>query len=453
MGFVTNALGITGSGPTNEFQAEAPVNKFFANSTPLDTSNYTSAIANSQMNARGMNQQWSQLADQLRQQAAGQGPSLAQLQLNQATQQQQAQAASAIASQRGINPAMAARLVAQNQAQIGQQSAGQSAQLSMAEQMGARQQLAGVLGQQQAGSLGLLGAAGQLQQGQNEAAIKNRLGTNAINQATAAQNAQLNLGAQQINAGVAGQNATTNANVLGGLMQGAGAAATFLAHGGTVPGYAGGGLPGISGLEGMRDYGVPAYGTGEDAQAGATLKSALGGLGGMKPGGKGQKDNPQLANSPDPSSADPLGSPYSSPWPGADPLLSMPAIAGAAQGGQIQPSGGVSGPSSHLGRFLRGSQATGAPGTHVEAMAKLERGGVVDFRSGGDVPGKAQVQGDSPKNDTVPAMVSPGEAVLPRSIMQSPNAPELAAEFVRKLQRRSGKSKGYERVARARKGA
>jgi hypothetical protein len=38
-----------------------------------------------------------------------------------------------------------------------------------------------------------------------------------------------------------------------------------------------------------------------------------------------------------------------------------------------------------------------------------------DMTEGGFVPGKAKVKGDSPKNDVVPAMLSPGEVVVPRS--------------------------------------
>jgi len=38
-----------------------------------------------------------------------------------------------------------------------------------------------------------------------------------------------------------------------------------------------------------------------------------------------------------------------------------------------------------------------------------------DMTDGGYVPGKAKVKGDSPQNDTVPAMLSPGEVVIPRS--------------------------------------
>lgn len=38
------------------------------------------------------------------------------------------------------------------------------------------------------------------------------------------------------------------------------------------------------------------------------------------------------------------------------------------------------------------------------------------MKLGGHVPGKAEHEGDSPENDTVPAMLSPGELVIPRSV-------------------------------------
>lgn len=46
-------------------------------------------------------------------------------------------------------------------------------------------------------------------------------------------------------------------------------------------------------------------------------------------------------------------------------------------------------------------------------------GPVKDFKSGGHVDGKAKVKGDSPKNDTVNAKLSPGEIVVPRTMADS----------------------------------
>ena len=71
------------------------------------------------------------------------------------------------------------------------------------------------------------------------------------------------------------------------------------------------------------------------------------------------------------------------------------------------------------------------------------------------MPGQAQVAGDSLKNDTVPAMLSPGEVVLPRTISHDP---EAAAEFVRHINARKpqsmakgGEVKGYGKVLMARR--
>lgn len=62
-----------------------------------------------------------------------------------------------------------------------------------------------------------------------------------------------------------------------------------------------------------------------------------------------------------------------------------------------------------------------------------------NMKSGGHVPGQASVDGDSYKNDTVPAMLSPGEVVIPRSVMQSDDAPKKAAKFVAAVLAKKGK--------------
>ncbi|MGE0527288.1 MAG: hypothetical protein AB7G93_15210 [Bdellovibrionales bacterium] len=45
------------------------------------------------------------------------------------------------------------------------------------------------------------------------------------------------------------------------------------------------------------------------------------------------------------------------------------------------------------------------------------KGGATPKYDGGLIPGRAKVPGDSPANDTVPAMLSPDEVVLPRSVV------------------------------------
>lgn len=62
------------------------------------------------------------------------------------------------------------------------------------------------------------------------------------------------------------------------------------------------------------------------------------------------------------------------------------------------------------------------------------RGGKINvgskLKEGGHVPGKASVSGDSYKNDTVKALLSPGEVVIPRSVMHSKDPVNNAAKFV-----------------------
>lgn len=48
----------------------------------------------------------------------------------------------------------------------------------------------------------------------------------------------------------------------------------------------------------------------------------------------------------------------------------------------------------------------------------------------GGVPGEAEHMGDNYKNDKVPAMLSPGEVVVPRSVIA--DGPKAAAYFVEK---------------------
>lgn len=95
------------------------------------------------------------------------------------------------------------------------------------------------------------------------------------------------------------------------------------------------------------------------------------------------------------------------------------APTGAWTGGQIlaQPHG----PSSILGQWFHGNQ---------ESM-----------KSGGVVPGQAQLSGDHPQNDTVPTMLSPGEVVIPKSIMEGKKPAEAAARFVRAVMAKKGMQK------------
>lgn len=65
---------------------------------------------------------------------------------------------------------------------------------------------------------------------------------------------------------------------------------------------------------------------------------------------------------------------------------------------------------------------------------KVATGGMA---KGGVVPGKAEVEGDSYKNDKVHTMLSPGEIVVPRSKAKDP---EMAKEFIDELKGMKSKS-------------
>ena len=90
--------------------------------------------------------------------------------------------------------------------------------------------------------------------------------------------------------------------------------------------------------------------------------------------------------------------------------------------------------------------------SHVqEIYGKFSSGGSPAYSGGYYVPGQAQFQGDSEKNDTVSAMLSPGEIVIPRTIAQSDDAPRRAAEFIRHLEKQDTQ-KGYKKVLASKKG-
>lgn len=78
--------------------------------------------------------------------------------------------------------------------------------------------------------------------------------------------------------------------------------------------------------------------------------------------------------------------------------------------------------------------------SHLKDMQEIYHGSPVPMRTGGVVPGGAKSAGDSPRNDTVDAKLSPGEVVIPKSIMESDDPASRAAKFVADLIKRGAKS-------------
>lgn len=530
------------------FQATAPQSTLNFDPSQLQENNYGNAIQQSQANAQAANgqaaatgQQQANLAGALLAQSNGSGPSLAQSQLTNATQQNAAAAAGQAASMRGVNPALAARMAGQNQAAAGQAAAGQSAQARAQDQLNAQSQLGTALNAQRTGDVSqvnaansLLGSAGALQNTQNANNIQNltdaqklQLEQNqgnqqaigsaqSLNQQTSTQNSNLAQGfSNQLVSSIAG--AANGAAAIGGKIatSGSGTPAatdnspagpadasgsttgdntsvtpvdsggsynytppTFAAHGGLIKAimaqrYADGGqvapdltldnvrlnqsLPGspitdpssssatvapaasansgpatIANIDSKS--GLPAAGT----QAFDTATSMIPIIGPLIPlARKGiqsvQYNNNQAAeqaalasghdaNNPnDPMYYDRLrqtqtyGQPFDL-W--ADNAI---ADTGSAIGGAA----------NSVGDWFKKTFATGGSvGGHPSLGAAL--------RAGGSVPGKAAVRGDSYSNDTVPAVLSPGEIVLPRSVTQSKDPAKHAAAFVAAIKKRGG---------------
>jgi hypothetical protein len=247
MGFLSGVVtgrpnNFTATVPVNDFRATAPVNAFQANGAALDEASYAEAIRRAQENALAVNPQQQSLVNTLSAAVAGNGPSVAENQLRRATDQNVQQTAGLIASQRGMNPALAARIAAGAGARASQDVAGQAATLRAQEQIAARGQLGDVLNQMGQGATSITGTAGTLQNAQNTGRIQNTLGREGINAGVAAGNQgadleaqrinagvaagnqQANLDAQRINAGVGANNAEYQSRVTGGLLSGAGAA-------------------------------------------------------------------------------------------------------------------------------------------------------------------------------------------------------------------------------------
>jgi hypothetical protein len=90
----------------------------------------------------------------------------------------------------------------------------------------------------------------------------------------------------------------------------------------------------------------------------------------------------------------------------------------------------------YIEKYYKGGVTSPIP-AHYDCGNCMSAGGLC-MKHGGAVPGQAKVPGDSPKNDTVHAQLSPGEYVVPRSIVQ--NHPEDVATLLQALQHLRGKN-------------
>ena len=178
----------------------------YQGTNPFDPS-YGQNAENEQQATQGVQQT---LGQALLSQMNGQGPNPAGTQLEMGQQANIANAQGMIASQRGLNPALAARMGVNQAASANNQTNLQAALLRQQQQLQAQAQLQGLTGQEQQGNLG--------QQQLYE---------------------QGSLGAQGITAASQLENAKSQTSLIGGAISGgasAGAAAIGAAHGARVPG-------------------------------------------------------------------------------------------------------------------------------------------------------------------------------------------------------------------------
>lgn len=451
----------------------------------------------------GVNQQ-ANLANIYSSQIAGKGPNPAQAQLNQNTGVNIAQQAALQAGQRGAGASAGAiaENAARQGAATQQQAIGQGATLGAQQQLAAEQNLQNLSGQQvqqgQGAVQGLNNATQNEQnilQGANTAYNNAQVGMqsniNNVNASVASGNQQT---AGNIIGGI-GQGLSSAAGFVGSLFAEGGmvrmdkggnvldasARAHIAPHNFALPG---GRYP-IHDISHARNAlaRVSQNGTPEEKKkVKAAVHSKYPSLAGKKmaAGGEVSNDKLQIEHAPMVQSPQTMdmggiaGQPTNAPqsfvgnWLTSSVDTQGPSIAPAANISTegANPFKNISAPSlskpkSQLSDEDINDIAEQAPILSTGAsdlsqigeipQAGMESSGMMNAAYGGlmknggkvkahDKSEKAKVKGDSLKNDKVPAMLSEGEVVIPRHIMEHPNAPAMAAQFVaNELQKRGRK--------------
>lgn len=329
------------------------------------------------------------LANQLQSQSLGQGPNPAQEQYKQNVNAGTQAAAGTISSQKGISPALAAELMARQQGSANQNAAGSAAVLQAQQQLAAQQQL----GAQQAAMQGIA----QNQIGQRQASQQLLQGQQAGMQG---------LAQNQINQQVAGATGLTSAQQQQQQML-----LNSLAGINTTSVDAQKAALNANAATAASNAGIRAQILGGLVNAGGSLagKAAMGAKGGMveekaitpvKGSGK------QASMHEMPSHLVFMSDLYHGP------------VAKMAEGGNV--------------KFDQKESKS----TSLKIPAKQQMmadGGTCSYKDGAMVPGKAKVDHNSYTNDTVKALLSPGEVVIPLDVMNSKDPVSGAAKFVKAL--------------------
>ncbi len=345
--------------------------------------------------------------NQLQTQAAGGGPSVATTMLNNAQQQNAAQANAMAASQRGVNPGLALRSAMQSNAGANQAAQAQGVAARQQEQLNAQQ----MLGQNQGAQASLVNTM----QGQGYQNQQYKAGLQAQASNANAERAQ-----------------KASSGAIGGLANMAGAA-FGMADGGDVPNTA---IPQL-----QTDTSYEMFGGGSkdskkpkgDAKASAAPQAAP-----NSPMGTatvmGDRPAPVLLNQP-------IG-PQTQAQAGPQSFIGR--ALGNAQGHLDTFGSNMSKLGTQLG-FAQGGTvpALVSPGERYlppSEVKKVEKGEKSPMKAGEKIPGKPKVGGatNSYANDTVHKKLKEGGIILPRAVTMSPDAEKKAMAFMKALQAKRG---------------
>lgn len=322
------------------------------------------------------------LIDALKQQSAGNGPSVAGQQVQQSLQQQQNAAQAQTAGQRGINPALAMRTSMEQQGQNAQNAAQTGAMARAQEQLNAQGQLGNAINSQ-GNQLNTMGSQNLQSQGMN------------LHAQEANQDANLRAQGMTMNAGQAQNQAQSQ--MMGGLMNGIGTAMA-MASGGNVPDYyddGGSVTPSSAGPMSALGKMFSGFSSGFTAQPAAGAPQANAQSNPSTMFGKG------------------IGNMLKNSQPTYDSVQSDLASKGFT-------------PAAANAVAMENGLAPQGPSMPFKSGGNVGGG----LKSGGGVPGKAKVSGNSVKNDNVKALLSPGEGVIDRETMHHPGGVGDAARFV-----------------------
>lgn len=333
------------------------------------------------------------LADQLTAQAAGQGPSLAGMQLQQATNRNLAQAAALASSGRGgAQGGLGMRQVQNQQADIAGQAARDAAILRVQEQLQARESLGGLLNQTRGTDVSLATNQAQIQQDQN--ALNDQqsrfYGQGLMDMDQKQREALMALEKLKVDQQVANETARASAY--------AGAAKSR----GDLIGNVGAGIAAAFSDKRLK----------KNIKDGSKEVDDF-----MKNYAMGGEVEPVMAPKPpeenDGDSSETSVDKFLKGW-----STSAMGKSGGQESGQAKLGKAIG---TGLGKAMKGSGEDDAEEEDDGLTKKLgpAMSAMKAMSQGGEVSGKAKVAGDSLQNDTVPIKASPGEIVLPRTVAQS----------------------------------